>query len=371
MSHVGGKTQRVPAIDIARALVIVGVVFSHAIDGLVGAGFLTDASPIVIVNDALYIFRMPALAFLLGLFIPNAVLKRGPRGFIRERVTFALYLYVVWFFTQTFAEILSSSVKNTPRGWTDLLAIWSMPAHLWFLPYLALSAVIVAALVQHLTSRRGWWFLGLLAVLGLLCWGNSPAVFGLRGLSLLMFTAAGAMLGLDRAERILAKFPFWCMASGCVSMLLFIPLFAAGMVPSTINGQAPKVLVSALSAAGAGLGVIAVLGLAVALNYFRPLRGVLTAIGARTLEIFLAHVAIVAGVRIALERMGIVQVPVFIFVSMLIGVGAPVLVSSLAPRIGLKWLFQPPAKIEKWSKGANLVMPSANFRGGHAPYENL
>lgn len=353
MSDNGGRSPRNATIDIARALVVIGVVFSHSIDGLVGAEILSPSSPAAVVNDALYIFRMPALAFMLGLFIPGGILKRGRRGYVRERATFFCYLYVVWFFLQTLAEISTSSVKNSPRGWADLLHIWSVPAHLWFLLYLAVSAVVIPAMVPVLATKNWWIPSALLTVVCVACWGYNPPIFGLRGLSLLVFTLAGAAVRLPRLCASVSNYRTRWMVAGAASTALFIPTFTMGMVPSTINGDDHPVGVSLLSALGACLGVVIVLGLAVAISMIPLVGPKLQEVGASTLEIYLAHVALVAGVRIVLSSMGVEQAAIFIAVSLFIGVALPMFAATAAPTIRMGWIFQPPAKLQRWSEAWN------------------
>lgn len=359
MINAIGGTVRVPAIDIARALIIIGVVFSHVINGLAGAGILHQGSPVVTANEALSIFRMPALAFMLGLFVPGGVARRGSHGYIRERVTLALYLYVVWFFVQILAEIATSNVKNSPRGWEDLLMIWSMPAHLWFLPYLALSATAVSVLLPLNTTRVRWVPLGLMAALAIAFWGYNPPFFGLRGLSLVVFTLAGAMVGLLRLSGSLTGHPLLWLVSGTGCVALFVPLFSLGMVPASINGEGHPGFAAGLSAVGAILGIVAVLALAVALSYVSMLGQALSVIGKYTLEIYLGHVAIAAGVRISFDKLGVHHASMIIVASLIIGVSVPMLAAFFGPRMRMAWLFRPPARLEAWSKAANLSRISA------------
>lgn len=110
---------------------------NHSIDGVLDTGLLASTSALAQVNAALYIFRMPALAFLLGLFIPRSLAKRGTHRYLADRVGLVLYLYLLWFFIQGSAEILTSGVKNNPRDPASLLRVWDTFAHLWFLPFLA------------------------------------------------------------------------------------------------------------------------------------------------------------------------------------------------------------------------------------------
>lgn len=348
------RTARIEAIDIARALAVLGVVFNHSVDGLLAARIMSDGSFIADLNGALYMVRMPALAFVLGLFLPRASEKRGVRGYIREKVVFATYIYVVWFMIQTVVEIATSSLKNSPREMESLFAVWSMPAHLWFMPYLAVSAVVLGLTAPWRTTARGFVVLLVLAIGSILAWGWNPAIFGLRGLCLLAFTGAGALIGAQRLGVALTLQPIAWMFSGAAALSGFILLLGVGVAPGTVPqlgyygfGE------SAVSAVTAGLGIIVLLAFAVFLSHIPKVRGIFRSFGTKTLEIYLAHVIVVAGTRIALVRLGLESETVFLTIAMIFGVGAPVIMAILTPRLRLSWLFCVPGALGRWSRAAN------------------
>lgn len=347
-------TARIEAIDIARALAVLGVVFNHSVDGLLAAGIVSNGSFIADLNGALYMVRMPALAFVLGLFLPRACEKRGVRGYIREKVMFATYIYVIWFMIQTVVEIATSSLKNSPREMESLFAVWSMPAHLWFMPYLAVSAVVLGLTAPWRTTARSVVVLFVLAIGSILAWGWNPATFGLRGLCLLAFTGAGALIGVQRLGAALTQHLIVWMCSGAAALYGFILLLGVGVAPGTVPqlgyygfGE------STVSAVTAALGIIVLLAFAVLLSHIPKVRGMLRTLGAKTLEIYLAHVIVVAGTRIALVRLGIESETVFLTIAILLGVGAPVVLASFAPRLRLSWLFCVPGALGRWSRAAN------------------
>lgn len=341
------------AIDVARALAVTGVVINHSIDGLVGSGIIDPASRVAEINGMLYIFRMPALALLLGLFIPRAVTKRGAAGYVRERVTLAVYLYVLWFFIQTSVEIATSSMKNTPRGVSDLLQIWTMPAHLWFLPYLAVSALVITFAAPWVTRRRAIVVLVVLAGVALATWDWNPLLFGLRGFSLLLFTALGAAIGMGRLGRALNG-PLWIWgALGLVAAAGFAVLWHMGMSPGTAGSSKLPLDTVAVSIAGALLGIVVLLAMAAALAHVSVIRRIVGYVGEHTLEVYLAHVIVTAGTRIVLARLGFESEGLFLIVVVSAGVIAPLALAYVAPRVGCRWLFQPPGPLARWSKAAS------------------
>lgn len=354
MEQHGGRVERIRAIDIARALAIIGVVFNHSVDGLIAAGMTDDASSVANFNQALYIFRMPALSFILGLFIGRGVEKRGTRGYIREKVTFALYVYFVWFVIQTSMEIATSSLKNTPRGWDAFLDVLLMPAHLWFMPFLATSALLISLAAPWRSPFHRYLAFVLIGVGSLLAWGWNPDFFGMRGLSLMFFSAVGASIGYRSLGSAMTRNPLGWAFSGLAALCGFLLLLRLEVRPGTVNDpDAYNLVDNTLSALAASLGIIVILSLAIVLSYVPAFSGWLKRIGEMTLEIYLAHVMVVAGVRILLDKLGINSVLTIVTLAILLGVAVPIVLAKLAPRFHLTWLFHPQGKIGTWSKAGN------------------
>ncbi len=117
-------TPRLQQVDIARGLAVIGVVLNHAVDGLIGAAIVPSTSTLARFNDALYVFRMPTLALLLGLFIPLGVRRRGLGAYVRQRTVLFGYLYVVWFVLQSATEALTSGLRNSQSHALSLLTVW-------------------------------------------------------------------------------------------------------------------------------------------------------------------------------------------------------------------------------------------------------
>lgn len=67
------RRTRFDQIDIFRGIAVIGVVLSHAVDGLLGAGLLAPGAALWLFNNWMYAFRMPAIALVLGLFISSGM----------------------------------------------------------------------------------------------------------------------------------------------------------------------------------------------------------------------------------------------------------------------------------------------------------
>jgi fucose 4-O-acetylase-like acetyltransferase len=356
------RPQRVAAIDVARAVAIIGVAANHSIDGMLNAGLIGADHPLEAVNSALYLFRMPALAFLLGLFVPRAVTRRGAAGYVRERATLMLWLYLLWYLVQSLAELATNEVKNVPREPGAIWRVWEPFAHLWFLPFLIVTSVVLAVLRPWQGPARRLLGGGGLVLASLLTWGWNPTLFGLTGLSLLAFAAAGSMVGLARLGTWMQGPVRAWTAVGLLAAASLGLLLQADVAPSTLPAEVGLVE-RALSLGAAVAGTIALLAVSVLLARVPPLRDLLAAIGRRTLPIYLAHVLVVAGVRIVLVQLGVDQPYAIAAVAVVAGVGIPFAVATFtAGRPWANWLFDLPLALRPRTRGPAAVDPSSARR---------
>ena len=343
------RSPRVDAVDVARALIIVGVVLNHAVDGLVGAGLLDRDGGLGTVNAGLYLFRMPALAFLLGLFVPRAVARGGSVGYARERVATMLYLYLVWFYVESAFEIGADRFTNGEHDASALLEPWVTIAHLWFLPFLAVVALVLAVTRPWASRLRAVTTLGGTTALGLLLWGWTPSVVGLPGLALLPFVVVGALIGVARLGDWMTRLPLgaW-LAAGSACAALFVLLDRRDpLIAATLDESAPAGI-DALSMVAAALGTVAVLAVAVAIARVPALTRPLAAIGRRTLSIYLAHVVVVAGLRVLLDHAGVTSIAAYMLLLVPGGVLLPMAVAAaVRDRPWANWIFELPAPLAR------------------------
>ncbi len=350
---------RIQAIDVARAVTIIGVVFNHTILGFISAGLIAKNTSIAEINAALYIFRMPALVLIAGLFIPGGVGKNGAGGYIGRRLTLLIYLYVLWYYIQTPIEIATSGVKNHPKAVWSLLTLWWPPAQLWFLPFLAVVTVFVAATVAIRSLVRRGIILTALVGAGVALWSFAPNIIGLRGLALVSFLAIGAAIGLRRMGAWLCQPALLHLAVLAIASTAFTALFVSfPLEPATLDHRVAFDL-RALSAAAAACGVAALLSAAALVARTGAVAIWLAKLGERyTLEIYLAHIIAVAGLRILGTRMGIDNVPILAAACVTGGVLLPVLLAKSLERAGIRWVFEPPARFNAARRPAEpMIVP--------------
>ena len=347
--------RRFDTIDAYRGIAVIGVVFSHAVIGVGGEGLLEEGSRLTAMNEWMYAFRMPAIALVLGLFISSGVNKYGTRGYIARRAVVAVYLYLVWYVIQMGAEIATSSVKNHPVTFSDAIQVWSPPAHLWFIPYIAVSALVIALVRPW--DRLPWLTLPLLVGFSIAGWGWAPNIVGLRGLSLLGFSAVGACIGVRRFGSWLDRWQWPIIAAGIASFIASVMLRTYEIVPASVAATPEEMAMGRgawllPSVAMAWLGQFILAGAAIAAMKIPVVGRALAAVGRHTLSVYLAHIIVIAGFRIILVRLGVDSVPVLMTVLMIAGVGLPLLAERMVRGTPLRYVFDTPPRLLRWAGGS-------------------
>ncbi|MDO5700988.1 MAG: acyltransferase [Bowdeniella nasicola] len=335
----GGREQipRSLALDIARGLAVLGVVLNHTIGGLSAADVISYGSPWLAVNDALIVGRMPAMFFLIGLFIPRSVAKRGAWGYIRERSAILLWVYLVWYVIQSSAEYATSSLKNTPVPASILWELWSPIAHLWFLPMLALGtlAVVISRVWRHPLA------LVIFAFVSLACWGWRPPLIGFDGLGNLAFLALGAVVGLPRMVAFLERRTM-IVVVGITCAVAYAGLLSLG-AEEPRTGAALDIVDRVVSFGAALVAIPVLFGMSALLALIPRLADLLGWVGTRTIGLYASHIVFMAGLRIVLMKAGLSDEHALV---LLVCLGAAVLAlgfQEFANRVGLTWLFTLPA----------------------------
>ncbi|AXK46880.1 acyltransferase family protein [Brachybacterium saurashtrense] len=345
-------TRRSAEIDIFRGIAVIGVVFSHTVDGLLSAGALPEGSALHQFNDWFYGFRMPAIALVLGLFLSYGAEKYGTATYIARRAVFAVYMYLLWYVIQMGAELATSPWKNTPVTLEDALRIWAPPAHLWFIPYIAVSAAVIALVAPW--RRAPWLTLPLLLAASTATWGWGPDLWGMRGLALVGFSAVGAVIGMRRMSTVLTTRAVPVVLVGAAALLLAIPFFGMDLVAASVPASPEQLAAGRASwlppsVALSWLGQFILAGLAVALGAIPRVREAFALVGRSTLQIYLAHIIVIAGLRIVLMRLGVDSLAVLVPTLLVAGVVIPLLAERILRPTPLRYVFEMPAA---WLPGA-------------------
>ena len=340
-----GAQTRDQSIDVARGITIIAIVMGHVVLGLTAAGLQPfDHSDGVL--RGLYLLRLPTLAYLSGLFFARGVERSGVRRFTTGRLLLLAWVYVLWSITQGSAKALAGSLTNSPGEWSDVMRLGIPEGQLWFLPWLMAVTVVAVAARPWASRTRALLTVGGACVLSVAVWGVEPIWAFARGWSLLAPFLLGCAMTARRHARVFEPLPLaWLLTvvGGVIWVTVSMSTFA---VPPTTGGLPRTPLGISLGVLGCIVGTAACLSLS-ALLARTPVVAVLAPVGRRSLEIFLAHIVVAAGSRIVLEKAGLTVPAVHLFLGVALGVVVPMVLATVAERLGWRWVFGLPTFLRR------------------------
>jgi len=316
------------AIDSAKGVGIILVVFGHAWRGAMGAGVSPDGTLFRVVDTAIYAFHMPLFFFLSGLMFLQALRKYSTGTLLRGRVTRLLWPMALWSWLFFGMKYLAGGAANTPVELVDFPLIPLPPyEHLWFLWALflchALMILIFASPIQHMSDtalRMGAVVCAvLLSVLNPFfsvpstVWGPFVAhvPYFLMGLGVAQsslpdrFDWAGRLCGVGFIFILSAVGPV--KPSVWVSLVLVLLAWQAWLVVDRKTVASGRIITT--------------------LRY----------LGNASMAIFLCHTLFSAALRIFLLKLGLDGLLFVLIATTLIGLLAPLAVLWVARRIKGRW----------------------------------
>lgn len=303
-----------------------------------------DATWFVTTDRALYMVHLAVFATAAGLMVRGSLSRRGARVYVRERCGDFLWAYLVWSILQGLLQYALSSVVNTSRSLASVFTLWIPTNQMWFMPWIALVTVLVAAAQPWRSRGRAALSLAGAAAVSVLSWGAFGPFIFMQGLGLSIFFFAGAALthaGYARIRDALdgtGTMVVLAVSSTAYTLLIVLGTAAA---PTTTRYERTAMTIGQ-GVVCACAGVLAVMALSVLLARTRAASRVLVYLGRRSMPIFLAHTMALAATRIVLTRLGVDDVLVHAVVGTLVGIlGAVVLWRVTATRVS--WLWRAPA----------------------------
>ena len=330
MSDAGPIAQsasgRLYAIDLAKGVGILLVVFGHAWRGAFDAGVLRDVALFQIIDQAIYAWHMPLFFFLSGLLFLEVLERTPPGPLLARRVRQLLWPFALWTWIFFGVKLLAGQAVNHPVTLADFPLIPLPPyEHLWFLWAMFLAQVVVMGLylalrgVMAAQAFRLAFGIAAVALVLLIPWIGVPSpTFGAAVAHFPFFIAGIALGGVAHLRP-----PLWLASLSGVS-------FAVLLVMETRGGAA---LAVALCLTVLAWGVLARLdpGTERASALVRWLRY----LGLYSLAIFLAHTIFSAAFRIALLKVGIDNLPVHLIVATAVGLAGPIVLVWISRRLGV------------------------------------
>jgi len=165
------NSPRLAWIDYAKGLTIILVVYHHSYLTLTNAGVHVN-SWLINANVLVYSFRMPMFFILSGLFIERGLQKRGVKKYIKYRIRYLLYPYILWTSIQLTTKLFFSQYMISPWGLKGYLFIFYQPnatAQFWYLITLFNTALLFVILSSLFNLNPKYQF-----ILGILLYMASP-----------------------------------------------------------------------------------------------------------------------------------------------------------------------------------------------------
>ncbi|QUJ75676.1 acyltransferase [Sulfitobacter albidus] len=318
---------RLHALDSAKGIGIILVVFGHAWRGAFGAGLIPETGLFAAVDTAIYAFHMPLFFFLSGLLFLDTLEKYRADTLLKSRVSRLLWPMALWTWLFFGMKLVGGAAVNAPVDLADVPLIPLPPyEHLWFLWALFLCQSLVILLYA--------------------AWPRAPS----RGVA--EYCALGLAIALTVGQAFIGT-PSLIWGP----MIAHLPFFLLGIGLGTGRINRPSALLMILAAAAFGFQLLAVVqsgvdrasiptSAALLIFFWIVWLGVdrdgdarvlklLRSLGAATMVIYLTHTIFSAALRIALVKLGIDALPVLLLATTAIGLAAPFAVLGAARKLRL------------------------------------
>lgn len=303
------KKARVEWIDTAKGIAIILVVAGHDLRGLMAAGILPENGITELVDGWIYAFHMPLFFLLSGLFVPHTFTdKEGLKRFLAGKLRTVVYPYFLWSFLTIVLKSFLGQIPNTPRTFLDLPQIVYSPVEQYWFLYALFIIFVLYSLTLWLRTPI-WAIFGASALFSAFHVSTGWAILDIALMEAVYF-CTGVLVAeplLDNSERL--------------GSIVFIFIGLAGALAPLVTKEQPI-------AALAGICFSIVLA---HLLFNRTWR-LLEMLGRYSLEIFLVHSIVSAGVRVALLHAGITQPSMHLLAGCIAGIFIPTTLGSIARR---------------------------------------
>lgn len=338
----GARSNRSIALDYAKGIAIVVVVFAHLWRGLHGAGLLDGLHRDVFISISALatMLSMPAFFFASGFLYGKGVERRHGLNEFLGKVDAILYPFIVWTILIGLVEYLTTGVRNGSSSLMSVVMSLGWPSGIfWFLAALIMAFGVCELMIAAAGVRVFRWLVLPVALLMLALWSPEPLPFAMRDLQLsFVYFALGVVLSSSFA---MAQQPSWTRA------LVFLLLMALvywllqqneGFRTHSFRSVTPNALAFSL----------ALLFLFYGFCLSLPTSGLklLLTLGERSMDIYLMHLLFIGGCRIFLQKVAGLDSAVIVgAVSLVAGIWGPLVLVDLLKRSGLGVLFAPPKAV--------------------------
>ncbi|MEM6409328.1 MAG: acyltransferase family protein [Pseudomonadota bacterium] len=292
-------SERLQWIDMAKGVGITLVVLGHAGRGISAADIPADPSFLIQMDRLVYAFHMPFFFVLSGVVFgmrPPISVKPA----LLKRVWSLLFPLAIWTYVFLVFRALAGSAANSPSSWAELF-IWPIPpfAHFWFLWALLIITIALTVLrflfIRFIPEGLLWSaaVLLLLPASVMVTFPEELKPFLQHSLIYCPLFALGALIS---ASPLVKYVPSWFQMTLAVVgffMVLWGVLSFDLNVPPTMSGLVLSVLliIPFMALSGRFTGSLWANALAF--------------LGLISLAIYVMHTIFSAGIRIALQWVGV------------------------------------------------------------------
>ena len=349
LNTVHQPTPRHLWVDYAKGVAIILVLYRHVFEGIKNSGI--DVSKFMFLeewNIIFFSFRMPLFFIVSGIFVSSSFAKRGMKKFVLTKMRTILYPYFLWGIIQVtlqlcFAQYVNGSVS--PKSYLYLLYLPREIEQFWYL-YALFNVTILYVLVKYRLGLKSWQnaLIGLALFLLSAFLYQKNIVIGFLSdiLHYYIFIALGDVI----ANFIRDRKNWRLFSSWRLFFLLLFPFILSQIYFLYANIQFPDTKYQYVEYFNPLVFLpIAMIGCAFVINVSFILQNYSAAkwlhvLGRHSLYIYVAHVIVVAGLRVFLTtRLYIYYIPVLLMAGIIVGLVVPVLLYKIAVKINMPWVF--------------------------------
>lgn len=318
-------------VDYAKGIGILLVVYGHVVRGLIKAGLGIHLPELNLIDAIIYGFHMPLFFFLSGYLFIQSTQRWGRKKLFFNKIDTILYVYIIWSLIQGAVEVMLSGYTNAGIDSASVLSLlWEPRAHFWFLYALFFIFIFSILFKGWIVKNIIFTFICSILILFFLPLTHIAAIdLPAHFLTFFIF----GMLSKQNAKYLNTN--KWMMATYLVLSVFTFTL--ASSIPQGDIINRTVMFVYSLSCI-------------LLLSSFCMLLGdkcsFVMRVGQASLAIYLIHIIVGSGARIALNKfLGIQNFYILLPAGLIASVLFPMLLWNYAKRGYVKFLFSSPCKL--------------------------
>ena len=338
----GQVDTRIGYIDALKGFAMIFVVLGHIVSGYIGTDAYQEASGFLYnTYNLIYAFHMPLFMMLSGYLYYTAYFNDSGRpdtGRIHRQMYDQIGVYIIYSVLWGFLKILVVKLSDVPLTTEttplDIALIWVKPiGSYWYLYVLIFLYMIFS--FKRLTDANKWILLGIFSTIALCAQVISIPWFEF---SRVLYQALFFFIGITGK-----KYKDWVIGNKWLTLVLFIVAVGTSVLvwnnKRDTSQYANKVFL---------LSIVVALGISLALwyvferiNFIGNIK-IFKLFGRYSLEIYVIHDFIAAGLRSVLLKAGIHNMYTSIVFILIISITMPILFSALCKKLNIHGLFFKP-----------------------------